>query len=60
MEKHLCLYEKVIDQINMRLNRIEGKLDSALSFKWKLTGSIITISLIISAGVTLLAAYLNK
>ena len=33
-------HDQVIAMINARLDRIESKLDSALEFKWTLTGKM--------------------
>jgi hypothetical protein len=41
---HSCKYDKVIEIIHERTERIEGKLDNVLRFKWVITGGAVAIT----------------
>jgi len=48
-----------IEQTNGRLERIEGKLDTVLEFRWQIIGGAVVASafvgLVVSVGIALLA-----
>lgn len=53
------LVEYYIKATNDRLDKIEGKIDELLSFKWKIIGGSVALSLLISLVFNALE-YANK
>lgn len=49
-----CQYERVIDMIEKRLDRMDSKLDTLLEDKWKRVGVAATLSLVISITITVI------
>jgi len=44
--KHDCKFEKIIPRMETKIDNIEIKLDSALKFKYLLTGGALTVAFI--------------
>lgn len=51
MDDNLLQY--FIEQTNDRLNRIDQKLEELLTFKWKIIGGSVILSLFLSLAVNL-------
>lgn len=53
-------FEYFIEQTNLRLDRIDGKLEQLITFRLVLIGASVGISGLFSFAVTLLTLYLMK
>lgn len=52
MDKDYIMDKDILNMINARFDRIEKKIDSAIMFKWVVTGALVAVSSIFGSKLT--------